>query len=48
MYKEVKEHGPENIVLSVAGNKSDLYELEEIEENQARICSKFRYHFCFN
>ena len=35
-YKEVKEHGPENIVLSVAGNKSDLYELEEIEENQVR------------
>ena len=23
-------------MLSVAGNKSDLYELEEIEENQVR------------
>ena len=35
-YKEVKEHGPENIVLGIAGNKSDLCELEEIDENQAR------------
>ena len=36
MYKEVKEHGPENIVLGVAVNKSDLCELEEFDENQAR------------
>jgi len=39
-YKEVKEHGPENIVLGIAGNKCDLYEKEDVNENEAREFAK--------
>ena len=35
-YKEVKDHGPKNIVLCIAGNKCDLYEQEYVNENEAR------------
>ena len=35
-YEQVKENGPKNIVIGIAGNKCDLYEKEEVNENEAR------------
>ena len=34
--KELKDHADKNVVLGVAGNKSDLYEKEEVPEQEAR------------
>ena len=31
-YKELKEHAPQDVVIGIAGNKSDLYEQEHISE----------------
>ena len=38
--KELKEHADKNVVLGVAGNKSDLYEKEEVPEQEAREYAK--------
>ena len=35
-YEQVKENGEKNIVLAVAGNKSDMYENEKVNEEEAR------------
>ena len=35
-YEQVKENGQKNIVIGIAGNKCDLYEKEEVNENEAR------------
>ena len=35
-YQEVKENGAKDIILGIAGNKSDLYENEEVPETEAR------------
>ena len=35
-YPSVKEHGEKYSVLAVVGNKCDLYEKEEVKENEAR------------
>ena len=38
--KELKEHGEENVVLGIAGNKSDLYDEEVVPEQEARDYAK--------
>ena len=38
--KELREHADKNVVLGVAGNKSDLYEKEEVPEQEAREYAK--------
>ena len=38
--KELKDHADKNVVLGVAGNKSDLYEKEEVPEQEAREYAK--------
>ena len=35
-YEQVKENGEKTVVLGIVGNKSDLYEQEEVSENDAR------------
>ena len=35
-YKQIQENGEKNIVLGIAGNKSDLFEDEAVSENEAR------------
>ena len=35
-YEQVKENGEKTFVLGIVGNKSDLYEQEEVPENEAR------------
>ena len=35
-YKEIKEHGEKDIILGIAGNKSDLYDDEAVPEKEAR------------
>ena len=35
-YKQVQENGERNVVLALAGNKSDLYETEAVPEEEAR------------
>ena len=35
-YEQVKENGEKTVVLGIVGNKSDLYEQEEVPENEAR------------
>jgi len=39
-YPSVKEHGEKYSVLAVVGNKCDLYEKEEVKENEARDFAK--------
>ena len=39
-YKEVQEYGEKNIVLGIAGNKSDRYDEEAVSEKEARDFAK--------
>ncbi|MGH0135176.1 UNVERIFIED_CONTAM: hypothetical protein FKN15_012186 [Acipenser sinensis] len=34
--KELKEHGPEDIVVAIAGNKSDLGDIREVPVKEAK------------
>ena len=35
-YQQLKDNSDKNIVVGIAGNKCDLYEEEEVQENEAR------------
>ena len=35
-YEQLQEFGSKNIILGVAGNKCDMYDKEEVNENQAK------------
>ncbi|XP_060679836.1 ras-related protein Rab-31 [Hemiscyllium ocellatum] len=39
--KELKEHGPENIVVAIAGNKCDLSDMREVTVKDAQEYVKF-------
>ena len=39
-YKDIKEHGDPDIVIGIAGNKSDRYDDEEVIEQEARDFAK--------
>ena len=39
-YKEIKDNGEKDIVLGIAGNKSDLYDNEAVSELEAREFAK--------
>ena len=39
-YKEIQELSGKNFILGIAGNKSDLYESEEVSEKEAREYAK--------
>ena len=39
-YKEIKDNGEKDIVLGIAGNKSDLYDEEAVPEPEAREFAK--------
>jgi len=39
-YKEIQEYGEKDIVLGIAGNKSDLYDDEAVPEKEAREWAK--------
>ena len=39
-YKEIQEYGEKDIVLGIAGNKSDLYDDEAVPEKEAREFAK--------
>ena len=39
-YKEIQEYGEKDIVLGIAGNKSDLYDNEAVPEKEARDFAK--------
>ena len=39
-FQEVKDSAPKNIILGLAGNKSDLIEKEVISEEEARVLAK--------
>ena len=39
-YKEIKEHGPQDVVIGIAGNKSDLYDEEVVSEQEGRDFAK--------
>ena len=39
-YKEIQEYGEKNMVLGIAGNKSDLYDQEAVPEKEARDFAK--------
>ena len=38
--KEIKEHADEDIIIGIAGNKSDLYDEEKVPEEEARAFAK--------
>ena len=39
-YEDIKEHAEEDIVLAIAGNKADLYDKEDVPEDEAREFAK--------
>ena len=39
-YKDLKENGEPNVVMGIAGNKSDRYDDEEVSEQEAREFAK--------
>ena len=39
-YKDVKEHGDKNVIIGIAGNKSDEYDKEAVSEQEARDFAK--------
>ena len=39
-YKQIKEHGDEDVILGIAGNKCDLYDEEAVSEQEARDFAK--------
>ena len=39
-YKQLKEHGDDDIIMGIAGNKSDLYDEEAVPEQEAREFAK--------
>ncbi|XP_045145012.1 ras-related protein Rab-31 isoform X1 [Echinops telfairi] len=39
--KELKEHGPENIVMAIAGNKCDLSDIREVPLKDAKEYAEF-------
>ena len=38
--KQLREFGPENIIVAVAANKSDLLDMEQVNEEEARNFAK--------
>ena len=39
-YKELNENGPQDVLIGIAGNKSDLYDIEDVSEQEAREFAK--------
>ena len=39
-YKELKENAPQNIIIALAANKNDLYEYEEVTNNELEEYAK--------
>ncbi|CAG9328688.1 unnamed protein product [Blepharisma stoltei] len=39
-YKELKEFGPKNIVICIAGNKEDLVEMEDVQPSEVKELAK--------
>jgi len=35
-YQQLKDNAPKKLIIAVAGNKSDLYEKEEVDEDMAK------------
>ena len=45
-YKQVQENGERNVVLAIAGNKSDLYETEAVPEEEAKEYARLQDLAC--
>jgi len=39
-FKEIKNNATDNIILALAGNKSDMYEFEEVSDEEAKSYAK--------
>ena len=39
-FKEIKNNATDNIILALAGNKSDMYEFEEVSDEEAKNYAK--------
>ena len=39
-YQQLKDNAPKKLIIAIAGNKSDLYENEEVDENVAKSFAK--------
>jgi len=39
-YQQLKDNAPKKLIIAVAGNKSDLYDTEEVDEDMARSFAK--------
>ena len=47
-YNSVKEHGNEEVIFHVAGNKIDLFENEEVDKNEVKeYCDSINAEYCF-
>ena len=39
-YTEVRDNSPQDVIIAIVGNKSDLYEYEEVNEDEAKEFAK--------
>jgi len=39
-YQQLKDNAPKKLIIAIAGNKSDLYENEEVDEGVAKSFAK--------
>ena len=39
-YTEVRDNSPQDVIIAIVGNKSDLYEYEEVSEDEAKEFAK--------
>jgi len=42
-YQQLKDNAPKKLIIAIAGNKSDLYENEEVEEETAKAFAKVKF-----
>ena len=41
-YQQLRDNAPKKLIIAIAGNKSDLYENEEVDEETAKNFAKVK------
>lgn len=47
-YQQLRDNAPKKLIIAIAGNKSDLFENEEVDESVAKSFAKVRQKYKFN
>ena len=44
-YQQLRDNAPKRLIIAIAGNKSDLYEAEEVDEETVKSFAKVNRYF---